>query len=175
MDGSKAWAAFAENAQRPTSLLWLLFRAIRAVEKRMNLWAERTGSLVGKVTLPIVGHTLRLSVPLLGIILLLPLLHLPENWSWLTQKALGIFFITAFSVLIIRGVNAVQAALLSRHRMDIPDNLSARKIYTQVSVIRKIIVSAVVILATGSILMLFDPVRQFGTSILASAGIPGVV
>jgi len=59
--------------------------------------------------------------------------------------------------------------------MDVPDNLSARKIYTQVSVIRKIIVSAVVILATGSILMLFDPVRQFGTSILASAGIAGVV
>jgi small-conductance mechanosensitive channel len=32
-----------------------------------------------------------------------------------------------------------------------------------------------VIIATGSILMLFDPVRQFGTSILASAGIAGVV
>src|SRR5256885_15624139 len=30
-------------------------------------------------------------------------------------------------------------------------------------------------LATGSILMLFDPVRQFGTSILASAGIAGIV
>src|SRR5206468_10530360 len=52
---------------------------------------------------------------------------------------------------------------------------SAREIYTQVSVIRKIIVTAVVIIATGSILMLFDPVRQFGTSILASAGIAGVV
>jgi small-conductance mechanosensitive channel len=59
--------------------------------------------------------------------------------------------------------------------MDVEDNLSARRIYTQVSVIRKIIVTAVVIIATGSILMLFDPVRQFGTSILASAGIAGVV
>jgi small-conductance mechanosensitive channel len=59
--------------------------------------------------------------------------------------------------------------------LDGEDNFSARKIYTQVSVIRKIIVTAVVIIATGSILMLFDPVRQFGTSILASAGIAGVV
>jgi hypothetical protein len=64
---------------------------------------------------------------------------------------------------------------MSRHRLDAPDNLSARKIFTQVSVIRKIIVTAVVILATGSILMMFDPVRQFGTSILASAGIAGIV
>src|SRR5204862_438585 len=106
---------------------------------------------------------------------LLPLLKLPENWIWVTQKAFGIFLIVALSVLIVRGVNAVQLALLSRHRLDAEDNFPARKIYTQVSVIRKIIVTAVVIIATGSILMLFDPVRQFGTSILASAGIAGVV
>ena len=157
------------------ALLWLMFRAVRAVEKRMTLWAERTNSLLGRVIVPILGHSLRLAVPLLGIILLLPLLRLPENWTWVTQKAFGIFLIVALSVLIVRGVNAVQQALLSRHRMDVPDNLPARRIYTQVSVIRKIIVTAVVIIATGSILMLFDPVRQFGTSILASAGIAGVV
>jgi len=157
------------------ALLWLIFRATRAVEKRMNLWAERTDTLLGKVIVPIFGHTLRLAVPLLGIILLLPLLKLPENWIWVTEKGFGIFLIIALSVLIVRGINAVQLALLSRHRMDVGDNLSARRIYTQVSVIRKIIVSGVVIIATGSILMLFDPVRQFGTSILASAGIAGVV
>src|SRR5437868_8375799 len=157
------------------ALLWLVFRAIRAVGKRMNLWAERTGSVLGKVMVPILGHTLRLAVPLLGIILLLPLLKLPEDWAWVTQKGVGILFIAALSFLIVRGINAVQSALLGRHRLDAEDNFSARKIYTQVSVIRKIIVTAVVIIATGSILMLFDPVRQFGTSILASAGIAGVV
>ncbi len=157
------------------ALLWLLFRATLAVEKRMRMWAERTDSLLGKVTIPIIGHSLRLSVPLLGIILLLPLLKLPEDWTWVTEKGFGILLILAFSFLIVRGVNAIQSALMSRHRMDVPDNVSARRIYTQVSVIRKIIVTAIVIIATGSILMLFDPVRQFGTSILASAGIAGVV
>src|SRR6266480_2391424 len=157
------------------ALLWLMFRAVRAVEKRMTLWAERTNSLLGRVIVPILGHSLRLAVPLLGIILLLPLLRLPENWIWVTQKGFGIFLIIALSVLIVRGVNAVQLALMSRHRMDAEDNLPARRIYTQVSVIRKIIVTTVVIIASGSILMLFDPVRQFGTSILASAGIAGIV
>jgi len=157
------------------ALLWLVFRAIRAIEKRMGLWAERTRSLPGKIVVPIVGHTLRLSVPLLGIILLLPLLKLPENWTWVTQKAVGILFIVTLSFLIVHGINAMQAALSSRQRLDLPDNLSARRIYTQVSVIRKIIITAVTIVATGSVLMLFDPVRQFGTSILASAGIAGIV
>jgi small-conductance mechanosensitive channel len=157
------------------ALLWLVFRAIRAVEKRMRLWAERTPSLLGKILVPIVGHSLRLAVPLLGIILLLPLLKLPENWTWVTQKGIGILFIVALSFLIVHGINAMQAALLSQQRLDLPDNLSARRIYTQVSVIRKIIITAVVIISTGSVLMLFDPVRQFGTSILASAGIAGIV
>ena len=157
------------------AVLWLVFRAIRAIEKRMRIWAKRTGSVIDKVIIPIIGDTLRLAVPLLGIILLLPLFRLPENWTWVTEKGFGILLIAAFSFLVIRGVNAVQEALLSRHRMDVSDNLSARKIHTQVSVIRKVIVTAIVILATGSILMLFDPVRQFGTSILASAGIAGIV
>ena len=157
------------------ALLWLVFRAIRAVEKRMRLWAERTSSLPAKILVPIVGQSLRLSVPLLGIILLLPLLKLPENWTWVTQKGVGILFIVTLSFLIVHAINAMQAALLSRQRLDLPDNLSARRIYTQVSVIRKIIITAIVIVATGSVLMLFDPVRQFGTSILASAGIAGIV
>jgi small-conductance mechanosensitive channel len=157
------------------ALLWVVFRAIRAIEKRMHIWAKRTGSVIDKVIIPIIGDTLRLAVPLLGVILLLPLFRLPENLTWVTEKGFGILLIAAFSFLLIRGVNAVQDALLSRHRIDVSDNLSARKIHTQVSVIRKIIVTAIVILATGSILMLFDPVRQFGTSILASAGIAGIV
>src|SRR5262245_53837201 len=157
------------------ALLWLVFRAIRALGKRMHLWADRTASLLAKVIVPILEQALQLAVPLLGIILLLPVLKLPEAWMWVTQKGLGILLIIALSLLIVRGINAVQAALLSRHRRDVPNNASARRIHTQVSVIRKVIVSAVVIIAVGSILMLFDPVRQFGTSILASAGIAGIV
>jgi len=90
-------------------------------------------------------------------------------------EGIGILFIITLSFLIVHGINAMQAALLSQQRLDLPNNLSARRIYTQVSVIRKIIITAVVIIATGSVLMLFDPVRQFGTSILASAGIAGIV
>ena len=157
------------------ALLWLVFRAIRAVEKRMRLWAERTRSLAGKIVVPILGHTLRLSIPLLGIILLLPLLKLPQNWAWVAQKGVGILFIVTLSFLVVHGINAMQSAVLSRQRLDLPDNFSARRVYTQVSMIRKIIVVAVVVIATGSVLMLFDPVRQFGTSILASAGIAGIV
>src|SRR5262249_4122398 len=79
------------------ALLWVVFRAIRAIEKRMHIWAKRTGSLVDKVIIPIIGDTLRLAVPLLGIILLLPLFRLPETWTWVTEKGFGILLIASFS------------------------------------------------------------------------------
>ncbi len=162
-------------AGRVIAVLWLIFQAIRALEKRMRYWAQSTGSVLNNVIVPIAGQTLRLAVPLLAVILLLPLLSLPERWNWVTQKSFGILLIVSLAYLIIRAVRAVQAALMREHRLDVADNLAARRIYTQVSVIRKIIIAGVVILGSASILMMFDPVRQLGTSILASAGIAGII
>jgi small-conductance mechanosensitive channel len=66
----------------------------------------------------------------------------------------------------------MQAALLSHQRLDLPDNLSTRRNSGLGDL--QIITTSVVVIATASVLMLFDPVRQFGTSILASAGIAGI-
>lgn len=162
-------------AGRVIAVLWLIFQAIRAVEKRMRRWAQKTGSVLNNVLVPVIGQTLRIGVPLLAVLLLLPLLSLPEKWAWVTQKGFGILLIVSLAFLIIRGVRAVQTALLREHSLDVPDNYTARRIYTQVSVIRKIVISVVVILGIGSILMMFDTVRQLGTSILASAGIAGII
>ncbi|MEO7950678.1 MAG: mechanosensitive ion channel domain-containing protein [Spartobacteria bacterium] len=162
-------------AGRVIAVLWLIFQVIRALEKRMRHWAEGSGSVLNNVLVPVAGQTLRLAVPLLAIILLLPLLALPAEWAWLTQKAIGILFIVSLAFLIIRAVRAVQSALLREHRLDVADNYTARRIYTQVSVIRKIITSVVLIFGIGAILMMFDDVRQLGASILASAGIAGII
>jgi small-conductance mechanosensitive channel len=162
-------------AGRVIAVLWLIFQAIRAIEKRMRHWAQQTGSVLNNVIVPVAGQTLRLAVPLLAVILLLPLLDLPAKWTWITQKGFGILLIVSLAFLIIRGVRAVQIALLREHRLDVPDNYTARRIYTQVSVIRKIVISVVIIIGVGSILMMFDAVRQLGTSILASAGIAGII
>ncbi len=162
-------------AGRVIAVLWLIFQAIRALEKRMRHWAQSTGSVLNNVIVPVAGQTLRLAVPLLAVILLLPLLDLPAQWAWVSQKGFGILLIVSLSFLIIRAVRAVQVALLREHRLDVADNYTARRIYTQVSVIRKLVVSGVVIIGVAAILMMFDTVRQLGTSILASAGIAGII
>jgi len=55
------------------------------------------------------------------------------------------------------------------------DNLEARKIHTQVQVISKTLYVLISIFTVASMLMLFEEVRRFGTSILASAGVVGII
>jgi small-conductance mechanosensitive channel len=64
---------------------------------------------------------------------------------------------------------------LVRYRTDVPDNLHARRVRTQVVMVRQVTVAAIVVLALGVALMTFPAVRAVGASLLASAGIVGVV
>jgi small-conductance mechanosensitive channel len=56
-----------------------------------------------------------------------------------------------------------------------PTEAMARKVVTQVTVLKKVAIVIIGIFTLASMLMVFDSVRQFGTSILASAGIAGLI
>ena len=55
------------------------------------------------------------------------------------------------------------------------DNLAARRIHTQIQILRKVLVVVIGVLALAISLMTFEKVRQLGTTILASAGIIGII
>jgi small-conductance mechanosensitive channel len=64
---------------------------------------------------------------------------------------------------------------LSRYRTDVRDNLRQRRLHTQVVMLRRVTVAVVVLLAVGVALMTFPAVRTVGASLLASAGVIGVI
>lgn len=63
----------------------------------------------------------------------------------------------------------------SRLRVDQPNNRIARQVQTQVVIIRRLTVALVTMITVGIALTTFDAVRAFGTTMLASAGIAGVI
>jgi small-conductance mechanosensitive channel len=69
----------------------------------------------------------------------------------------------------------VEDLALNRYRTDIPDNLKARRLKTQVVMLRRVTVAAMVVLTIGIMLMTFPGVRTLGASLLASAGVISVV
>ncbi len=91
------------------------------------------------------------------------------------KHLLSLLFIGTVSWLIIKLTSVLEAFLLARFNVEAKDNLRARKIYTQFRVLKRIVFVVVCILALGTMLMTFENIRQLGTTILASAGIIGIV
>ncbi len=91
------------------------------------------------------------------------------------NQILSIVLIGVVSWLLIKIVIVLEEYVVGRFQMDVKDNLQARKIHTQLRVLKRIITITVAVVALASMLMTFPKVRQLGTAILASAGIIGIV
>lgn len=64
---------------------------------------------------------------------------------------------------------------LRRFRLDVEDNLLARKHVTQTRILQRVGVILIVGVGVSAALMTIDGVRQYGVSLLASAGAAGIV
>jgi hypothetical protein len=69
----------------------------------------------------------------------------------------------------------VIGAAMGRYRTDVPDNRVARRVITQLAVIRRLIYVILFVIAIGAVLLTFPAVQAVGTSVLASAGVISVV
>jgi small-conductance mechanosensitive channel len=75
----------------------------------------------------------------------------------------------------MRAIVLLRVFIEDKYDIENENNLKARKVYTQLRIIQRIMIILVVIIALGSILISFDKIRQLGISIFASAGIAGIV
>jgi small-conductance mechanosensitive channel len=89
--------------------------------------------------------------------------------------ALVILVIAAAAWLVAALMLVIEDVSLAKWRTDVPDNMKARRLHTQVVMLRRVTVAGIVVLTLGVVLMTFPLVRTLGTSVLASAGIVSVV
>jgi small-conductance mechanosensitive channel len=75
----------------------------------------------------------------------------------------------------IRTFLAIEAMVLSRSGHAAQDIYRQRRVATCIQMLRRLLVVVIVALGVGALLMTFQPVRQLGTGLLASAGVAGVI
>ncbi|ERK70754.1 mechanosensitive ion channel family protein [Leifsonia aquatica] len=80
----------------------------------------------------------------------------------------GVWFAAAMVVF-------VEDLGLARYRLDVPDNRYARKVRTQVLILRRLTVVAAVVIGLGAVLLTFPALQAAGASLLASAGVIGII
>jgi len=69
----------------------------------------------------------------------------------------------------------IRGLVMSHYEVDAKDNLRARRVQTQLQVLERIAIFIIAVFAASAMLMTFDQVRQVGVSILASAGLIGII
>ena len=146
----------------------ILFASLRRL-------ANRAGKVINSSLVRHGEGPTRWIFPLLAIMLALPALPVRSEWVDALRRivALGVIASIAWSVILL--VNVLGDTIYARYSVDISDNLTARRIRTQLSVLQRTLNVVVIVVAAGFMLMTFPSIRQVGTSLLASAGLAGLV
>ncbi|MFC3607317.1 mechanosensitive ion channel family protein [Stutzerimonas tarimensis] len=114
---------------------------------------------------------------------LLPLMGLQAVWAAapanlalvpLARQLTTLLMIGVFTWLALRMLRGVEQVILLNNPVNVTDNLRARRIQTQTRVLLRTLSLFVITVGASAILMTFPAARQFGTSLLASAGLAGL-
>ncbi|MEK9970702.1 MAG: mechanosensitive ion channel family protein, partial [Ferrovibrio sp.] len=144
-----------------------LFRLVtRWVEKMELLWR----ALVARTE----GPT-RLAFLIVGVSIAASIAPLPPGWGEIVRQVLSVGFIALLGWMALTAFHVWMVVHLRRFKLDAPDNLLARKHVTQTRMLQRVANVLIVVITASIALMTFDSVRQYGVSLLASAGAAGLI
>lgn len=115
---------------------------------------------------------------IIAVMIALPLVPgVPAGIRGRIEHGMGFVLIFGLGWLAVGGVYVLQALMLRRYDITLSNNLRARRIYTQIQFLRRILIGAVVLLTAVGVLWSFhDPnLWKFGTGLLASAGLASLL
>ena len=150
---------------------WIFYLFVAFLIKRRDVFPSR----LLKVNPNLLKSPLRFLIPVLCVAGIMPLLKLSQIERLFFGNFIHILLIALFGWLAIKITYIVRDVFLNRYDINARDNLRARGIHTQMSVITNIIIVLIVLLTISFILMNFAEVRHIGVSMLASAGVIGIV
>ncbi|MFI0709311.1 mechanosensitive ion channel family protein [Streptomyces inhibens] len=90
-------------------------------------------------------------------------------------RALSLVLIAATAWLVVRAAAAIVESSYSRYAASARDAARVRRVRTQVTLIQRVVTAVVIVVAAASMLLTFPAMRAVGTSMLASAGLLGIV
>lgn len=117
----------------------------------------------------------RVLLPLLAVSAVFSHAQLDAAWLGGIVHALSLALIATFTWLALRLVDGLAEGVAARNPSDVEDNLRARRVLTQTRVLSRVAMFVIVLIGLAAILMTFPGIRQIGASLLASAGLLGLV
>jgi len=166
------WFATAVAALVAVGLALVAHTLLRGVLTRV---ADREQLLLPQAVLRRTARAASFAWPLLALQLVLQAApDLLPGIGFLRHTG-GIALIAAMTALAMGAIGGVADGVIARHPATVADNLQARRIHTQTRVLARSAMVLVFIGGCSLALMTFPGARQVGASLLASAGVLGLV
>lgn len=101
----------------------------------------------------------------------------PDNLAYIdgVRHYNGLILLAVITWLLIAAIDGLAKGVMARHPVNTQDNLAARRIQTQTLVLARVGMFGAGLVGVSLMLMTFPGARQVGTSLLASAGVIGLV
>lgn len=138
-------------------------------------FAERPETRLDTVLVRYWRGPARLLLPLFLILVAAPSLRFSDTLQPILRHMFNLAFIAVLAWLFANTVFALRDLILSRYDVSLSDNLKARAVHTQINVLVKILLVIIAVVAASTMLMSFEKIRQVGVSLLASAGLFGII
>lgn len=157
------------------AVVWGLTSITRELEGAILGIARRTQNTWDDLAFRIIGRVSRVFLPVVGLLWTAPLIGLPDRFETWLRTGTSLLLVAAFGWMLIEIVRIGQNVLLSRFDVNRPDNLEARKVHTQIKVLARVLYAVIAVLTVAGCLLTFPELRQLGSSLLASAGVLGII
>lgn len=136
---------------------------------------RRKGSVIGESLLKHGQRPTHWIFPLIAILAVLPGLPLPHALMSTLEHVAALALIAAVAWMAVLFIAIVSDVISGRYRIDVADNLTARRVQTQFQMIHRIAVVLVIVVSLSIALMTFPAIKHIGMSILASAGLASLI
>jgi small-conductance mechanosensitive channel len=175
---------------------------LQEMAARVPAWAIEVGAIVLGVALALACHALlmrlarraidprrvflkslltatrgpsRLALIIFALSIVVSSAPLDPGAAATANHALLIAFIILMGWIALIAVRLASEIYVLRFPLDVDDNLLARKHLTQVHILERAAAVVIVVITAACALITFEPVRQYGVSLFASAGVAGLV
>jgi small-conductance mechanosensitive channel len=180
MDLQRTFLLSQNQLDAITTVVWVVLAvgvglvAHRVIYWLFERWSQHHGNAFASAVVRQTRKSSRYILPLLAVLVVLPNLDVPPNWTNAIIHLTGIATIVAVATAIVATIQLWGDVTVARHRIDVDDNLLARQLGTRVAIFTRVGISIVALVALGSVLMTFPSIRTLGTTLLASAGVAGI-
>lgn len=154
---------------------WIFLNCLNKGRYVLAKWLLKNKHPTLNVLLSMVNNSLKAAIILLLINIIIPKLGFTNLSYDFFEKLARVALILIFSWLFIQIIDGTEKIIFNQYNANDLSSMTTRKISTQVTVLKRVVLWLAMIIAFASILMVFDSVKRLGEGLLTTAGVVSAI